>query len=320
MRMVGYTIMDSIDITNIFENTVGFENLKIIAYRDIIINDLCIKVMGIHFMDLGPDWNVKRHKHSFFEFHYILQGSVLTNINGKDYNIKAQQFYIMPPGTIHSHRQNTGTSHTGFALRWETIKNNTKQVDYNNTFSELEKINATLLGAPSQPLPDGDGIILRDMKNLLEVAEDKHIPLEIQLTFLKLLIHLADFFTKKEFETHAQINHSFLENHIVDIAIKFIEENYMQEIDVNDVSSSAHLSYSHLARLFKKYSGVTIIYHINKARLTKAQSLLLCTTKAIDQIANEVGFNNINYFCTIFKKFYGISPRNFRNKKSTLYE
>lgn len=302
----------------------GFEKLQAIAYKDIFINGTCLRNLGIHYMNAGVDWNVKKHKHSFFEFHYVAEGNVYTAINGMEYEICAGCFYVMPPGTYHSHRQAPGTSHMGFALRWETSQEERKSGVYQNSSHELDRINKIVSGAHSQPVHDNRSII-SCMLELLVTAEHGGRMLELQLGFLRLIMRISDFYftglyLKDGRLMSDKVNPAFLENGIVDNAIRFIEENYSQNIDVNDISLSVHLSYSHLSRLFKQYTGETINYHLNKIRLSRAQKLLQCSDKNIAQIAREVGFNSEYYFCSIFKKFYKISPGSYRRSKISLSE
>lgn len=313
--------MRSEDTENFCEFAVGLERLKAIAFRDIVVNGWCFRVLGAHFMDYGPEWNVKKHKHSFYELHYVLQGSVITNLNGKDHDVKAGQFYLMPPGTSHAHHQCAGTSHIGFALRWEFSRVESRQSDLSNTFSDLERIDPLLRSVPMQPVYDNHSVIYEGVANMIRKASENRFMVDLQFAFLEIITHLAGSYSLEVSQVpNQQRNDSFLENHIVENAIDFIEENYMQDIGVNDVSNSAHLSYSHLSRLFRKYSDETIIHHLNKTRLKKAQQLLLCTDRPIGQIAEEVGFSSKNYFCTIFRKFFSLSPGDYRKKMSKLSE
>ncbi len=308
-------------IDDLREFAAGFDRLKAITFRDIVVNEWRLRVMGAHFMDIGPDWDVKKHRHSFFEFHYVLQGSVVTNLNGKDLDIKAGQFYLMPPGTVHSHRQNTGTSHKGFALRWELTKTALDQAVQNNIFPDLELIEPLLFKFPDEPFCDHDGSVLESIRRLLKKTEQSRFAADLQITFLELIILLAGSYSHDLPAVPVQREKNcFIENRIVDCAIAFIEDNYMRPINAADAANSVHLSYSHLARLFRKYSGETIVHHINNMRLQKAQRLLLCTDLPVARIAEESGFRSKNYFCTIFKKFFNISPVDYRKQISRLSE
>lgn len=297
----------------------NFERLQVIACKDIFINGNCIRILGIHFMDYGLDWNVKKHKHSFFEFHYVTENNVFTTINDVEYYIRPGQFYIMPPGTFHSHRQDPGTWHIGFALRWEVIKEGKLCGSCSNYSYDFEKVHECLSNAPSYPVTDS-GSVLRGMVSILEKTEWGSGLLELQLMFIQLIMDIARSYSTRISDVHFNVNDSFLESQIVNNAIRFIEENYIQEIGVEDISNSIHMSYSHLSRLFKNHTGETLTHYLNKIRLARAQRLLKCSDKSIGQVARETGFSSEYYFCTIFKKFHSISPGNYRSSKGALSE
>ena len=146
--------------------TKEFGKLQVIAYKDMVINGVCLRNLGIYYMDSAPDWGVKNHKHSFFELHYVLHGYTYTTINHVERRINAGYFYLMPPGTYHSHRQDSQEGHFGFALRWEFIKLDLKPA-FRDSSSELEEMGKLLLNASTLPVED-PGNIINQMIHLLD--------------------------------------------------------------------------------------------------------------------------------------------------------
>lgn len=138
------------------------------------------------------------------------------------------------------------------------------------------------------------------------------------MLFLRLLIRFSAAGSKTTHTDSAFDNRNIIDNNIVNMAARFIEENCCQKIDVTDVAKSVHLSYSHLSRLFKLHLGESLNHYINKARLKKAQYLLKCSDKDIDSIASESGFRSSIYFCSIFKKTIGMSPGHYRRSATGL--
>ena len=67
---------------NLYDYKQYFDRLQAIAYKQISINGVCIRVLGVHFMDNGPDWKVIKHRHSFFEFHYVAENYDVRNAVG----------------------------------------------------------------------------------------------------------------------------------------------------------------------------------------------------------------------------------------------
>lgn len=303
---------------NIYNYLGAFEKLQMITYKDLVVNDKRIRILGINFMDYIPDWYVKQHSHSFFEFHYIIDHDVYTSINGVEYKIMKDYFYLMPPGTFHSHRQDKGRGHIGFSMRWEYINNKSNTYD-TGLSQEFDKVSKVFVNSHSKPVKD-DGNIMNGILNLLKLAGTGCGITSLQMSFCILLMDIARFYSQEKLTLSNEINNSHFENNIVENAVRFIEENYFEDIDVYDISNSVHLSYSHLSRLFKNHLGETIMSSLNSVRLRNAQKLLCCTRKSISQIAREVGFSNQYYFSSAFKKHFGVSPTIFRRGNKPLSE
>lgn len=99
---------------------------------------------------------------------------------------------------------------------------------------------------------------------------------------------------------------------IVAKARKYIQQHYTESIDRNDVANSVFLTPNYLSKLFNKETGLTIRDYINQLRIDEAKKLMNATSKAISTIAMDVGFENVSYFSTVFKKYCGCNPDTWR--------
>ena len=95
-------------------------------------------------------------------------------------------------------------------------------------------------------------------------------------------------------------------------ALHYINENYMQQISCDTLSSELNYSISYIQYVFKKEANITIKAQIIKTRLSKAKHLLSHSQISITDIAFACGFSDSNYFSTAFKNKYGISPKSYR--------
>lgn len=92
----------------------------------------------------------------------------------------------------------------------------------------------------------------------------------------------------------------------------YINENYYKDINLKELSNSFYTSISTISRKFKDYTGFSIKNYIIITRMQKAKSLLLFSDKDIQEISNEVGYENPSHFSRIFKKYNDISPLKYR--------
>ncbi len=99
---------------------------------------------------------------------------------------------------------------------------------------------------------------------------------------------------------------------IVESAKKYIKQHYSENIDRDEVAKSVYLTPNYLSKLFNKETGLTIRDYINQLRIDEAKKLLNSTSKAISVIAMDVGFENVSYFSTVFKKYCGCNPDAWR--------
>jgi len=103
-------------------------------------------------------------------------------------------------------------------------------------------------------------------------------------------------------------------NHLVRKAIKYIDDNYYKDINLNDISRYLCVSGCYLSRLFNKEMNTTISNYINDKRIEKSKELLKNTTLKTYEIAEKVGFKNSVHFNIVFKKLVKCTPTEYRNR------
>lgn len=94
----------------------------------------------------------------------------------------------------------------------------------------------------------------------------------------------------------------------------YVEEHYEEQFNLNDISKIARMSPYHFCRTFKKITGQTFIEYVNLCRIRKGEEMIINSSLPITQIAHRVGFNNINYFNRVFRKYRLCSPSEFRKQ------
>lgn len=99
--------------------------------------------------------------------------------------------------------------------------------------------------------------------------------------------------------------------------LTLIHERYTQNLTLKEIADTFHMSYKYFSRYFKNTFHTTLSEYIMKLRLEKAQSLLSTTEISITEISLQTGFNNISFFIRSFKKAYGLSPLQYRQKQFT---
>ena len=93
---------------------------------------------------------------------------------------------------------------------------------------------------------------------------------------------------------------------------EFIELNYHQSIKLKEVAKAVGYSSAYLTDLVRKLTGKTVNNWIIERRITAASTLLLETDYSVEQIAFDVGYQNINHFYCQFRNYYHNTPRAWR--------
>lgn len=94
--------------------------------------------------------------------------------------------------------------------------------------------------------------------------------------------------------------------------IKYLHENYNQQLTLDTISKSLNVSKYHLSHVFKDTTGSTVMDFLTTIRFSHIEALLIKTNKNISQIAYECGFPSIQHFNKVFKKNKGLSPTQYK--------
>ncbi|HHV97637.1 MAG TPA: helix-turn-helix transcriptional regulator, partial [Clostridiaceae bacterium] len=113
---------------------------------------------------------------------------------------------------------------------------------------------------------------------------------------------ISSYFVKSEYN----------DDYVIDYILKYIREKYYEDICLDLFAEKLNLSKVYICKHFKDKVGINLIDYLNKYRMEIACEKLKNTDLKIKDIANEVGIENVNSFIRIFKKYYGISPGEYR--------
>ncbi|MGD1822565.1 MAG: response regulator transcription factor [Pleomorphochaeta sp.] len=118
---------------------------------------------------------------------------------------------------------------------------------------------------------------------------------------------------KKEIKEIYNKAHS--SSRLIYLSRKYIQENYKDSnLNLSKIAKEVNVSKNHLSRGFSKETNETIVEYISKIRIKEAQKLLSTSDLKTYEIAEEVGFSNSETFFRTFKKYCGITPKQYQKK------
>jgi AraC family transcriptional regulator, arabinose operon regulatory protein len=100
----------------------------------------------------------------------------------------------------------------------------------------------------------------------------------------------------------------------IEHALQLLSQSMKEEFRVDELAKAVGLSSSRLSHLFKQEIGESLVEHLNRMRLRQAALLMEHMGRTASEAAFDVGFNNYNHFASLFRRIYGVSPRNYVNR------
>lgn len=223
------------------------------------------------------------HFHYYIEIVFVLNGEIFLLRDNKEYLLKSGEFAVIMPVERHGYR-------TEKISEIYIMEIPLKEIPEYNTIMK-NKYFSNFIGNISSETMD---LIRQKMKSKTQNPfEKKSI---IYRTFSQLYATLSSANTKHE---NGEV---FLE------ALKYIKENYHENISLSSAAKAIGVTREHLSRVFTKNFGVSFCVILEELRLEEAEYLLRTTDLSIGEIAFEAGFGSIRNFNRIFKKYFNTTP------------
>ena len=124
--------------------------------------------------------------------------------------------------------------------------------------------------------------------------------------------YVVDIYSELVFSIRGMGNGGY--SFAIDNCKKYIRNNYMDTITLQDAADYVQLSKSYLSFLFKQETGVNFTTYLKKYRIEKSKILLRETNMKMYEVAEKVGLDNPYYFSKLFKEVAGVSCRDYKKR------
>ena len=241
------------------------------------------------------------HWHNAIEMIMPLTNGFHAICAGKDYHLTEKDILIIPAGTLHNLKAQSGRRII-LLLDNASFNGNPALSELYSTISEPLLINSDY---DPELLKSLNGII-RDIyilySNFSDVTE-----VYIYIKVLTILARIKEYqLSMIEYEDGSMYADKFR------FIFKYIEQNYMNDITLENLAKLVGYSTFHFSRIFKKYSNTTFINYLNRQRVRAAELLLLESGSSITDIAMKVGFASLTTFNRVFKNINGCTPSEYK--------
>lgn len=271
-----------------------------------------IRTNGFHAFLCKSD-SSRLHSHLYIEFGYIYSGEALSSIGESDEQLlHTGDYYLIEPGTIHKYTAskfgklsvyNIGFSRELFGLP----KSNNDYLDELLKLCFSNESRAYVLEHIGDRVFHDESGRVRELIDKLEVEykEKKFGYKESARSLISLIL----------IETVRMSGVSFQQDRSVGIVSRItslIEKSSEKQLKLGDISAELGYDVSYLCRLFKKETGVSFGEYLQRTRINKSCRLLRATDKNINTIAELVGYSDIKFFDTLFKRYMKTTPSEYR--------
>lgn len=259
-------------------------------------NDSFLGITSLGRSDTLPGHHYGPAVRPYYLIHYILAGTGTFRVSDVEYHLHAGQGFLIEPNYQTYY---VADKYTPWSYVWVgfTGKYADELVDQLGLSEDLPTFNNHY----SYELVDC-------INHIMKLPPDKP---ENELLANSYLLRFLSFIARSK-----PINapHTTLQkNQYVDQAIHYLS-THIATASTDQLARAVSLDRSYLSGLFKKTTGLTPSQHIRNFRITKARHLLESSQLTIDEIAQASGYEHANSFSRIFKRTYGLNPREYRKQ------
>lgn len=258
------------------------------------------------------------HSHEYLQMWYVLNGRCTHYLNGHRYDYARFGLFIIPPYAAHYIEvlgDETELICCEFSERFinEALMKENRNGLFDFAYLEPFFLCENLIENTYRISNDKVSVIERLILDILDEFENKrkYSHLFIKADLLKVLAIIACDYENRVTDEQ---NELILKYHdAIDLALKYMDENYAKKLYLEEVCRISLMSHSTFSYIFKQVTGQTFSEYIMNLRLMHACELLKTTDDSVLNICLNCGFSDSTYFSRVFKKQFGISPIRYRH-------
>ncbi|MGX7163089.1 AraC family transcriptional regulator [Enterococcus massiliensis] len=279
--------------------------------------------IAVHFTNHDENRKnmIHTHWHREMEILYISRGTMEVKIEENSYIAKEGDILFIPPNQLHGAVNYQGNQCAFFAIVFDSffIESHSSDLIQQSYIDSLIKIPSKHILHATNELSNISNLRKYVIKIIDEFAlKEPFFELSLKaniLFFLKNLYINGDKLFRYDEPTD---NKNEINSYKCKKIVLYVEENYKNKITLNDVSRHIGFSKEHFCRFFKKNFRMSFFTYLNQMRIKKAEYLLLNTNLRIIDITLESGFEDPNYFTSVFKKETNMTPSEYRKNPSNI--
>ncbi len=251
----------------------------------------------------------QEHDHHFFELVYVTSGTAEHTLNGSRSILKPNDFFFIDLGSYHSFEHAKNLELINCLFLPEFIDETLQGCDSLDALLHSSMIRYSRLTVgqtwADRIFHDESGKIGALLSEMVDEYENKkfgsneifrcHLK-EILIFTLRMLVQPAKAYSDS----------------IINEVISFVNKHYHKPLTLQTFCDQTHYNLSYISRRFKQETGMTFREYVQKIRIEKACELLAGSDMTVSEIARAVGYDDIQFFHSVFKRLLHMTPKEYK--------
>lgn len=263
--------------------------------NDSLVSSLYITDIG-HYPMAEHHHRVRQEAIDQYVLIYCVDGSGWYVLKGQRYEVKRNQYFILPAGTPHEYGATEGERWT---IYWVHFRG-----EHASVYAEGAQKPQEVKAAMNSNISNRNNIFEEILSTLHfgDGIEDLRYASSLLHYYLASLRYLRQYRSTVRYDG------------VVNAAIHYMKENVERHLTLQDVLDYVGYSSTRFSALFKKKTGSSPLAYFNRLKIEYACQMLKTTDMHINQICYKVGIEDSLYFSRMFSKAMGMSPSEYRER------
>lgn len=261
----------------------------------------------LHISRIRPR-NDELHGHTFLELVYVMGGSALHQLGAETSRVSAGDYFIVDFGSYHRYLEGQDFVIVNCLFAPEYVDRMRQGCPSVSSLLEHRQLGSTLAHPADRIYHDKDGQIGR----LFEHMEAEYARKEAGYQEI-IRCHVIEILVQAV-RLAASMEKSAKMHPATAAMAEYLYEHYAQPLSLDTLSARLGYTPQYLSALFHRETGMSLSTFVQKQRVEKSCRLLTETRNAVSAIAQEVGYADLKHFNVIFRRFVGLSPRDYRSR------
>lgn len=261
------------------------------------------RILYVGRLQKNGGWKEDTHCHSFCEVIFISDGRGWVTVDGQRYEVTKGDVVIYNPEVPHEEESSL-------------------EEPMEMLFMALDHISLPDL-PPNHLMPANyrcvyhadvyqDVFYTSYQQMIVEFEREDELYIEIAQEFSRtLLMYIFRMVSQQEKHSRTLLK----SNKNTEKAVAFIRQHFREDITLEDVAAGCYVDKFYLSHLFTRYEGMSVGKYILMLRVDESMRLLRETDLPVNAIAEAVGFQDVSYFCRMFKKAVTMTPLQYRRQE-----